>query len=68
MKHQKSSFPYLFLLFALVVGLPVMDYSIEDSLTLEFEIDSTKEAEVDFPFENARDERFVTFTIQHPPQ
>lgn len=68
MKHQNSSFPYLFLLFVLIVGLPVMDYSIEDSFTLEFEIESIHEGDADLPFEKSRDERFVTFTMQHPPQ
>lgn len=38
MKFQKSPIPYVLVLLFLVIGLPIMDYRINDDLVLEYEI------------------------------
>ena len=38
MKHQKSSIPYLFLLAAILIGLPVLDLQVQSEHKLNIEV------------------------------
>ena len=38
MKFQKSPLPYLSLLLIMLIGLPILDYKVDKSLVLEYEI------------------------------
>ena len=48
MKYQKSSAPYLILLFAALFGLPLLDYNMESDLVLEYEVKPATINDVDF--------------------
>ncbi|MEM9548277.1 MAG: hypothetical protein AAGA77_20005 [Bacteroidota bacterium] len=60
MKYQKSSAPYLILLFAVLFGLPVLDYNMESDLVLEYEIQPAKSNDYEFTPSN---EILITHTL-----
>ena len=68
MKYQRSSIPYLTLLFVLLFGLPILDYKVENNLSVEVDIDSMSIEEIVPEFRKVRDRQFVTLSIQRPPQ
>ena len=38
MKYRQSAAPYLILLFVLIIGIPVVNYQVEQTQTIEVEI------------------------------
>ncbi len=47
MNHQKSAWPYLIILGILLIGFPILDYSVEKQNSLEMIIESAPTEQLD---------------------